>query len=261
MIDAPLPRLLFLAVLTGFLGGCDTALPPGTVGGQLREVGPFRPLFDIEPAAASDLVKNKPGIVIIDLRTPQEYAAGHIPGAVNHEFIYVETPLGDPPPEVGSRFAQENLMDLLDKNQPYLLYGTMWKEDKERLLLPPPADPTIVVEKYTRPSDSSDYAAYLMMADNALFLEIHQIIGGYEAWVDAGLPVETGDGTKPAPAPKSPPGSPAPSPKAVPEAPPPASTAAPTPPAPAPPASGMPSTSFDLPSFTLPGVRRPASNP
>lgn len=265
MFRVRFPRLFALAAWAGLLASCGQPLPQP---GLPKEVGPFRVLFDVEAAAAADLIKDKPEITIIDLRPPEQYLAGHIPGAINHEFIFVFTEPGAPPPPKGqgSRFRQEDVMDHLDKEKPYLLYGAMWEEDRKRLLEPPapvaPGETPAKVEKYTRVSNESDFAAYLMMGDDRRFLEVHQIIGGFDAWVDAGLPVESGDGAAPAkdpPAPVSPAASTADTtatpvtPPAEPEAP---ATFQPKAGDQPEPSTSLPSTSFDLPSFTLPGVRR-----
>jgi phage shock protein E len=37
---------------------------------------------DISVDAAAELVLSDPNVVVLDIRTPEEYAAGHIPGAV-----------------------------------------------------------------------------------------------------------------------------------------------------------------------------------
>jgi rhodanese-related sulfurtransferase len=37
---------------------------------------------DISVADAADLVARDASVVVLDIRTPEEYAAGHLPGAV-----------------------------------------------------------------------------------------------------------------------------------------------------------------------------------
>lgn len=65
---------------------------------------------DITPREAYDFILDNRGnqdFVILDVRTPEEYRAGHIPGAVNLDF-YTDT------------FREE--LNKLDKNKKYLIY-------------------------------------------------------------------------------------------------------------------------------------------
>ena len=62
----------------------------------------------ISPTAAADLVAEAPeGLVILDVRTPQEFADGHLAGAVNLDYQ-------------AAGFADD--LGTLDRNAPYLLY-------------------------------------------------------------------------------------------------------------------------------------------
>ena len=42
---------------------------------------------NVSPDEAEALIKNSPKLVILDVRTPDEFAAGHIPGAKNVDFF------------------------------------------------------------------------------------------------------------------------------------------------------------------------------
>lgn len=41
----------------------------------------------VSPDEAEALIKGQPGVLILDIRTPEEYAKGHIPGAKNVDFF------------------------------------------------------------------------------------------------------------------------------------------------------------------------------
>ncbi len=66
-------------------------------------------VFDLTPAAdAQELLDDAPaGLVVLDIRTPDEFNGGHIEGAVNLDFYE-------------SDFAQS--LDALDKDLPYFVY-------------------------------------------------------------------------------------------------------------------------------------------
>ena len=103
----------------------------------------------ISPADAADLIAAAPaGLVVLDVRTPDEFAAGHVAGAVNLDF-----------------YAPTFSIDLtaLDAEVPYILY--------------------------CRSGNRSADAREMMRSFG--FLEVHEIAGGINAWVEAGLPVET----------------------------------------------------------------------
>jgi len=42
---------------------------------------------DVTPDEAAALMKNKPGVLVLDVRTPDEFAEGHIAGAKNLDFL------------------------------------------------------------------------------------------------------------------------------------------------------------------------------
>lgn len=102
----------------------------------------------IAPAAAADLLGAPPaGLVVLDVRTPEEFASGHLEGAVNLDFR-------------AATFAED--LAVLDRDVPYLLY----------------------CRSGNRSASARDMMASLE------FSEIHEIAGGIDAWLAAGLPVE-----------------------------------------------------------------------
>ena len=42
---------------------------------------------NVAPDEAEALMKNSPNLIILDVRTPDEFAEGHIPGAMNADFL------------------------------------------------------------------------------------------------------------------------------------------------------------------------------
>ncbi len=88
--------LLALAVLAGGCGGGGDAATAEAV------------IETISAADASALLASAPaGLVVLDVRTPEEFAFGHLAGAVNLDF-YAAT------------FADD--LGTLDREAPYLLY-------------------------------------------------------------------------------------------------------------------------------------------
>ncbi|MEM4250507.1 MAG: rhodanese-like domain-containing protein, partial [Candidatus Bathyarchaeia archaeon] len=71
----------------------------------------------ISPSEAYDLImenKDNPDFIILDVRSPEEYATGHIEGAVNIDF-YIDERTNN------SRTFREEL-GKLDRNKKYLVY-------------------------------------------------------------------------------------------------------------------------------------------
>ena len=62
---------------------------------------------DVSPDEAQKLLKDNPKLVVLDVRTPEEYAAGHIAGAKNIDFTAPD-------------FATK--VEGLDKTTPYLVH-------------------------------------------------------------------------------------------------------------------------------------------
>ena len=86
-------------ILGALLAGCPAAT---TDNSQIIE--------DISPQAALDLIQQNEGntgFVILDVRTPSEYAQGYIEGAINIDFY-------------SSEF--EEMMKALDRDDTYFIY-------------------------------------------------------------------------------------------------------------------------------------------
>ena len=94
---------LLLVIAVGLTGGCAGTVTP-------EQEAPTQITENITPQEAFTLIqnnKNNPDFVIIDVRTPGEFAEGHIENAINIDY-YSET------------FRDE--LNNLDKNKTYLIY-------------------------------------------------------------------------------------------------------------------------------------------
>jgi phage shock protein E len=73
-----------------------------------ESAAPTATIETISPLAAADLIEEAPaGLVVLDVRTPEEFATGHLAGAVNLDYQAAGFP-----DELGA----------LDREVPYLLY-------------------------------------------------------------------------------------------------------------------------------------------
>ncbi len=104
------PRRLtvFLAALAlaGSLAACGTGEPEVSVSAGTTAASAPADGAELDATAFAAALK-RPGTTIVDVRTPQEFAQGHLPGAVN---IDVE----------GTDFAQQ--VQTLDPGAPYAVY-------------------------------------------------------------------------------------------------------------------------------------------
>ncbi len=93
-------------ILTAVLCFCSYGCSQNTQG-QVMDGDGMMTYNQISQAEAAEMMKQEDGHIIVDVRTPEEYAEGHIPGAVN---IPNET-IKDTEPE-----------ELPDKDQIILVY-------------------------------------------------------------------------------------------------------------------------------------------
>ncbi len=100
---------LSLPFLTGvsLIGGCATEKSPAPAAPATAQ---YASIIDIAPKEAFALIrdnKNSPDFIILDVRTPEELASGHIENAVNIDFTAPD-------------FRQQ--ISKLDRQKTYLVY-------------------------------------------------------------------------------------------------------------------------------------------
>jgi rhodanese-related sulfurtransferase len=88
--------------LIGPLAACSSSTSTGTAATPVQET---QAITKVDPATAESLVKQ--GVTVLDVRTPEEYATGHIAGAVNVNWE-------------GTDFASQ--VKQLDPAKPVLVY-------------------------------------------------------------------------------------------------------------------------------------------
>jgi phage shock protein E len=128
---------VLIFAVTVVLAACSTGPAPDGVQST-------RLPADIDVAAAANL-RGRGDVVMLDVRTPEEYAQGHIPGVT---LIPLD--------QVGNRLAEI------------------------------PKDKTIVVT--CRSGNRSAQAAQLLRQKG--YENVHNMLGGFAAWENAGYPVE-----------------------------------------------------------------------
>ncbi len=101
-------KTLMLAAMTALLAlpACSQA-QTSDAPAQSQDAAVAMKVTHIDAAQASALMTARPNLVVLDVRTPGEFAAGHIDGAVNIDFK-------------NSNFAAQ--LSVLDKSQGYLIH-------------------------------------------------------------------------------------------------------------------------------------------
>ena len=95
--------LLFPFVMVSFTS-CSS---PVEVAGKTEVVKQSKGPINLDGAGAAEVLSSDPAITILDIRTPEEFAEGHIKGAVNIDFT-----AGD----------FEAKVSALDPEKPYLVH-------------------------------------------------------------------------------------------------------------------------------------------
>ncbi len=100
-------RLVFPCVAAAFISSCD-GTPVGPAAARPAPGAPGAPSpRDVSPDEAEKLLGEDPRVVVLDVRTPAEFAAGHLRGARNFDVN-------------GPAFKDQ--VSSLDRTKPYLVH-------------------------------------------------------------------------------------------------------------------------------------------
>ena len=79
--------LLCLSIVTILLTGCVDSEEASVATNQDGNDSSAKSQFvNMKASEAAKILKNKPEAVVLDIRTPKEYAEGHIPDAINIDY-------------------------------------------------------------------------------------------------------------------------------------------------------------------------------
>ena len=174
-------RLLALLALAASLLSCgdkndgEVVLTIGNDGNvvpvdEVDELAPFDPavqqlVFHLNLTQTEEFVKRFPNCTILDIRPPDQYEAGHLPGATNVDWLADQ--------ELFQLFVGQLLRE--DK---YLVYGSV-------AMVP-------------------ETAAAIALLRGVGFQNIYTFYESYDAWQNGGLPFEQGPDPEPLPLPDRP---------------------------------------------------------
>lgn len=174
-------RLLALLALAASLLSCgdkndgEVVLTIGNDGNvvpvdEVDELAPFDPavqqlVFHLNLTQTEEFVKRFPDSTILDIRPPDQYEAGHLPGATNVDWLADQ--------ELFQLFVGQLLRE--DK---YLVYGSV-------AMVP-------------------ETAAAIALLRGVGFQNIYTFYESYDAWQNGGLPFEQGPDPEPLPLPDRP---------------------------------------------------------
>jgi thiosulfate/3-mercaptopyruvate sulfurtransferase len=171
---------LFFTLLVSFLiasliGGCSALTPQETVSPR-----PIDPVVSTDWLAANSQLTN---MVIIDIRSPDAYGAGHIPGSINEPFATAFDPCTGPTSNwiIGSKDCL--WLELPDANDLMRTIGNLGITGNSKVVIvtaPNPKEPPFFgLANATRVADTLIYAGVA----NVAILD-----GGYPKWAAEGKP-------------------------------------------------------------------------
>ena len=78
-----------MKILPALLVATLVSFTPVTIASEPKQaaVATAQTAKDVTPEEAASLMKGKAPVLVVDVRTPDEFAEGHIPGAVNVDFL------------------------------------------------------------------------------------------------------------------------------------------------------------------------------
>jgi thiosulfate/3-mercaptopyruvate sulfurtransferase len=173
MKDNKLFSLLVSVLITSLLSGCY---------GLIRQESPSSRMID--PIVSSDWLSansNLEGLVIIDIRSPDEYGAGHILGSINEPFVKAFDPCKGPSSNwiIGTKDCL--WLEVPDVNDLFNTIGSLGITRDSRVVIvtaPNPKEPPFYgLSNATRVADTLIYAG----VKNVAILD-----GGYPKWVSEG---------------------------------------------------------------------------
>lgn len=137
---------------------------------QIDALAPFDPalqqlVYHLSLEQTEEFVRRFPNSVVIDIRPPEQYLAGHLPGAKNADWL-------------ADLEVFQMLVGQFPRTDKYLIYGS------------------------TAMLNDTGAAVALMRIIG--FQNLHTFYASYDAWQNAGLPFEQGPDDRPIPLPESP---------------------------------------------------------
>jgi thiosulfate/3-mercaptopyruvate sulfurtransferase len=165
--------LLMVIVIATLISGCQ---------GLVREEAPLMRMID--PIVSTDWLATNShveNLVIIDIRDPGSYAAGHIPGSINEPFAKAFDPCKGPSSNwiIGTKDCL--WLELPEKNTLFNTIGSLGITNHSRVVIvtaPNPKEPPFYgLANATRVADTLIYAGVA----NVAILD-----GGYPKWVSEG---------------------------------------------------------------------------
>ena len=163
-----IPLLIFLVLSLVFLWGCST-LKDNTRIAAGGASGPSLPGRNTSPLVSSEWLMNnasRPEIIILDLRAPEDYAKGHIPGSLSipaGSFVTLKNDL---------------LLELPEEDELFHLIGSAGIKKDSHVIL-------VHTAGHTYPLADATRAAFTLIYSGVR--EVSILNGGIEAWKRNGM--------------------------------------------------------------------------